>query len=132
MFVRTMTVALYCAHNENWNVKEEMQGWDVHDDTIAKLVAIHHMSRHTTDVTGRARSLTCYLIETEGSSHPSCLISPCAFVFPLLVCVVSNVFHYLERPRGSAPQTLGGSKGRGSRRMFWVLAPGDVVGKPVK
>ena len=27
--------------------------------------------------------------------------------------------------------TLGGAKGRGLRRMFWELAPGDVIGKPV-
>ena len=27
--------------------------------------------------------------------------------------------------------TLGGAKGRGSRRMFWELAQGNVIGKPV-
>ena len=41
MFVRTVTVALCCAHDNDWNVKEEMQEWDVDDDRIAKLAAIH-------------------------------------------------------------------------------------------
>ena len=35
-------------------------------------------------------------------------------------------------PRRVCLETLGGAKGRGSRRMFWKLAPGDVIGKPVK
>ena len=38
----------------------------------------------------------------------------------------------LEYPRLSAPQTPGSSKGRGSRKMFWVLAAGGAIGKPVK
>ena len=41
MFVRTMTVALYCAHDKDWDVREEMQGWGVDDDAFALLVAIH-------------------------------------------------------------------------------------------
>ena len=40
LFVRTMTVALHCAHDKDWDVKEEMR-WDVDDDTFAKLVATH-------------------------------------------------------------------------------------------
>ena len=36
-----MTVALYCVHDKGWDVKEEMHGWDVQDDTFAELVAIH-------------------------------------------------------------------------------------------
>ena len=47
MFVRTTTVALYCAHDKDWDVKKEMQGCDVDDD---KLVTIHeNASRVSTD-----------------------------------------------------------------------------------
>ena len=38
----------------------------------------------------------------------------------------------LELPQRVRLLTPGGAKGRGSRRMFWELAPGDVIGKPVK
>ena len=41
MFVRTMTIPLYCAHDKDWDVREEMQGWDVDDDAFAELVATH-------------------------------------------------------------------------------------------
>ena len=49
------------------------------------------------------------------------------------MCVVSNLVHRrpLSAPEGPAADP-GGAKGRGSRRMFWDLAPGDVIGKPVE
>ena len=37
----------------------------------------------------------------------------------------------LESPRGSAPETPGGTKGRGSRTMFWEVTPGEVIVKLV-
>ena len=39
---------------------------------------------------------------------------------------------YLGRPGGSVCRPQGGTTGRGSRRMFWELAPGDVIGKPAE
>ena len=52
MFVRTMTVALYCAHDKDWDVTEEMQEWDVDGGTV-ELIAIHEKASR---VTGRATS----------------------------------------------------------------------------
>ena len=48
MFVWTMTVASYCAYDKDWDVKEEIQG--------SPYMRRHHVSRQTTDVTGRATS----------------------------------------------------------------------------
>ena len=31
-----MTVALYCVHGKDWDVQEDMQGWDVDDDRHEK------------------------------------------------------------------------------------------------
>ena len=65
--------------------------------------------------------MTNYLTETEKSSHLVCLTSPCALVFLFVeYCVEFVPSSTLERP------------GRGSRRMLWELAPGDVIGKPVE
>ena len=40
LFVRTVTVLLCGAHDKDWDLKGEMQGWDVDDETIAKLTAV--------------------------------------------------------------------------------------------
>ena len=32
---------LCSAHDKDWDVKDEMQGWDVDDDIFPELVAIH-------------------------------------------------------------------------------------------
>ena len=39
-FVRTVTVLLCSAHDKDWDLKEEMQGWDVDGERIAKLIAV--------------------------------------------------------------------------------------------
>ena len=38
-FVRTVTVLLCSAHDKDWDLKEEMHGWDVDDERFAKLTA---------------------------------------------------------------------------------------------
>ena len=39
LFVRTVTVLVCSAHDKDWDLKEEMQGWDVDDERIAKPTA---------------------------------------------------------------------------------------------
>ena len=68
-----------------------------------------------------------FLKETVSPGLPE---STLCFRLLLLMCDVSNCFHRrpLSAPEGpSADQ--GGAKGRGSRRMFWELAPGEVLEK---
>ena len=40
LFAGTLMVLLYNAHEKNWDLKEEMQEWDVDDEWIAKLTAL--------------------------------------------------------------------------------------------
>ena len=40
LFVQTVTVLLCSAYDEDWDLKEEMQGWGVDDERIAKLAAV--------------------------------------------------------------------------------------------
>ena len=55
------------------------------------------------------------------------------FRFLLLMCVVSNLFHHrpLSAPEGPSADP-GRRQGKGLKKMFWELAPEDVIGKPVK
>ena len=50
LFLRAVTVFLCCAHDKDWDLKEEMQGWGVGEDRIATLSAIReNASRVATD-----------------------------------------------------------------------------------
>ena len=39
LFVRTVTVLVRRTHDKYWDVKEEMQSWDVDDERFAELTA---------------------------------------------------------------------------------------------
>ena len=76
--------------------------------------------------------MASYLTDTDSSGL---LDSTLCFHLILLMCVVSNLFHHrtLSAPvHRSDCRPQGGAKGRGSRRMFWELGLGDVIGKPVE
>ena len=76
--------------------------------------------------------LTYYLTKPEESSHLICLTSTYAFVFAFVECCAEFVPSLtLECTRGYVTQTPGGTKGRGSRKMFWELVRGHGIGKPV-
>ena len=69
LFVRTVTVLLCSAHDKDWDWKEEMQGWDVDDETMAKLTA-------PTESLFEPQSRAKFLTETVVASHLTWLISP--------------------------------------------------------
>ena len=72
---------LLCStHYKDWDLKEEMQGWDVDDERIAKLTAMDEEAKTRArrqlkslfEPEGRAKFLT----ESEVSSHLTCPTSP--------------------------------------------------------
>ena len=122
-------MVLCCAHDKDWDVKEEMQGRDVDDETIAKLSAfrITCSGRQLTSVV-EPQALTCYLTETDESSHLICLTLPCAVVF-LLLCVVPNLFYYrsMRAPEGPVADP-GRRQGEGLKKDVLGTRPGNLSG----
>ena len=56
LFLRSVIVFFCCVHDNFWDLKEEIQGWDVDEKRIAKLIAFmrtHHVFEQITEITGR-------------------------------------------------------------------------------
>ena len=127
-FLRAVTILLCYAPDKDWKLEEEMQGWCVGEDRLARLSAVRGsvgraMNSEKKSVTV-PRVMALFLNETFSPGLPD---SNPRFRLHLLVCVVSNWIHRREGPSADP----GGAKGRGSKRMFWELAAGGVFEKDV-